>query len=87
MLSDMIPTEALELMVAKIYTESAESGEEAKSNNKSKMAGPNDTPPSTVVAGFLRFLQLLSTHDWARYVSHVGFGTPFISIDSNFKHF
>jgi U3 small nucleolar RNA-associated protein 22 len=56
MLSDMIPHEAIELMVARIYTETS-----GKSN------GLVDTPPSTAVAGFLRFLQLLSTHDWVRY--------------------
>ena len=56
MLSDMIPHEAIELMVARIYTETS-----GKSN------GLVDNPPSTAVAGFLRFLQLLSTHDWVRY--------------------
>ena len=56
MLSDMIPHEAIELMVARIYTETS-----GKSN------GLVDTPHSTAVAGFLRFLQLLSTHDWVRY--------------------
>ena len=56
MLSDMIPHEAIELMVARVYTETS-----GKSN------GLVDTPPSTAVAGFLRFLQLLSTHDWVRY--------------------
>ena len=56
LLSDMIPHEAIELMVAKIYTEST-----AERYN-SKVG----TPPSTVVAGFLSFLHLLSTHDWAR---------------------
>jgi hypothetical protein len=55
MLSDMIPHEAIELMVARIYTETS-----VKSN------GLIDAPPSTAVAGFLRFLRLLSTHDWAR---------------------
>lgn len=56
MLSDMIPTDAIELMVAKIYTESS-------SEKKSKSL---DAPPSTVVSGFLKFLHLLSTHDWSR---------------------
>ena len=49
MLSDMIPHEAIELMVAKIYTESTAE----RSNSKV------GTPPSTVVAGFLSFLHLL----------------------------
>ncbi|KAL7543753.1 hypothetical protein ACHAXR_013445 [Thalassiosira sp. AJA248-18] len=61
MLSDMISTDAIELMVAKIYTETTT--EKKSSNSK---IGLIDTPPSTVVAGFLRFLRLLSTHDWAR---------------------
>jgi len=55
MLSDMIPHEAIELMVARIYTETS-----GKSN------GLVDSPPSTAVAGFLKFLHLLSTHDWVR---------------------
>ena len=59
MLSDMIPHEAIELIVAKIYTESTTE----RSNSKVESI---DTPPSTVVAGFLRFLHLLSSHDWAR---------------------
>ena len=58
MLSDMIPHAAVELLVAKIYTETTE-----KSNSKVMLV---DAPPSTVVAGFLKFLHLLSTHDWAR---------------------
>ena len=66
MLSDMIPHDAVELMVAKIYTAAEE--EEEKSSNSKKIGSVVDMPPSTVVAGFLKFLQLLSTHDWARYV-------------------
>jgi hypothetical protein len=62
MLSDMIPHEALEILVAKIYTENT-----SERSNNSKV-GSVDTLPSTVVAGFLRFLHLLSTHDWARLV-------------------
>jgi len=58
MLSDMIPQEAIELLVAKIYTESS-------TNNNSKLL-PADMPPSTVTAGFLKFLLLLHSHDWAR---------------------
>ena len=57
MLSDMIPQEAIELIVAKIYTEPQEGA-------NSKMQSL-DMPPSTVAAGFFRFLQVLSTHDWA----------------------
>lgn len=56
MLSDMIPQEAIELIVAKIYTDPHE--------RVSKMQSLG-VPPSTVAAGFLRFLQVLSTHDWA----------------------
>jgi len=48
MLSGLITTEALELMVAKVYSDSET---------------PFDTP-STVTAGFLRFLYLLAYHDW-----------------------
>lgn len=58
MLSDMISHEAIELMVAKIYTNTSE-------NTNSKLHSI-DAPPSTVMAGFLRFLQLLFAHDWAR---------------------
>eukprot|EP00986_Skeletonema_menzelii_P005322 scaffold1915_cov143-Skeletonema_menzelii.AAC.8 len=57
MLSDMIPQEAIELIVAKIYTESQEGAV-----SKIQSMG---MPPSTVAAGFFRFLQVLSTHDWA----------------------
>mmetsp|Transcript_1191 Transcript_1191/g.2196 ORF Transcript_1191/g.2196 Transcript_1191/m.2196 type:complete len:1553 (-) Transcript_1191:57-4715(-) len=64
MLSDMIPQDAVELMVAKIYTAAEE--EEEKSSNSKKIGSVVDMPPSTVVAGFLKFLQLLSTHDWVR---------------------
>ena len=52
LLSDLIPFEAIELLVAKVYT------------NRDV---PLD-PPSTVVSGFLRFLHLLASHDWTRYV-------------------
>jgi len=48
MLSGLITTEAIELMVAKVY-----------SDNDSPLE-----PPSTVISGFLRFLQLLAFHDW-----------------------
>lgn len=58
MLSDMIPHEAIELMVAKTYTEAAD-------NTNSKLHSV-DAPPSTVMAGFLRFLRLLFSHDWER---------------------
>ncbi|KAL3914887.1 MAG: hypothetical protein SGILL_005901 [Bacillariaceae sp.] len=46
--SGLIATEAIELMVAKVYS-------------------PEETPtevPATVTSGFLRFLQLLASHDW-----------------------
>uniref|UniRef100_A0A7S4JAR4 U3 small nucleolar RNA-associated protein 22 n=1 Tax=Odontella aurita TaxID=265563 RepID=A0A7S4JAR4_9STRA len=49
MLSDAVPTEAMELMIASVYTDPA----------------PLE-PPATAAAGFVRFLRLLSTHDWAR---------------------
>ena len=61
MLSDMIPQNAIELMVAKIYTETV--ADENRAGSKKLVV---DTHPSTVVAGFLRFLRLLSSHDWAR---------------------
>ena len=48
LLSGLISTEAIELMVAKVY-----SSDEA----------PVDAP-ATVTTGFLRFLQLLSSYDW-----------------------
>lgn len=51
LLSDLIPFEAIELLVAKVYT------------NRDV---PLD-PPATVVSGFLRFLHLLATHNWTRY--------------------
>ena len=60
MLSDMIPQNAIELMVAKVYTETV--ADERGGSKKLVI----DTAPSTVVAGFLRFLRLLSSHDWAR---------------------
>jgi U3 small nucleolar RNA-associated protein 22 len=52
LLSDLIPFEAIELLVAKVYT------------NRDV---PLD-PPTTVVSGFLRFLFLLASHNWKRYV-------------------
>eukprot|EP00804_Cyclotella_cryptica_P000287 CCRYP_010222-RA/>CCRYP_010222-RA protein AED:0.03 eAED:0.03 QI:184/1/1/1/0.75/0.6/5/416/1480 len=58
MLSDILPHGAIELMVAKIYTESTDT-------TNAKLHAVS-APPSTVMSGFLRFLQLLSTHDWAR---------------------
>lgn len=50
LLSDQIPFEALELMVCHVYTE---------------RLSPLGVPGS-VVAGFMRFLSLLATHDWLR---------------------
>jgi len=52
MLSGQIPQEAIELLVAKVYTDRGSSLE----------------PPGSVAAGFLRFLQLVASHDWVRYV-------------------
>ena len=52
LLSDLVPFEAIELLVAKVYT------------NRDV---PLD-PPTTVVSGFLRFLLLLASHNWGRYV-------------------
>ncbi len=52
MLSGLISMEAIELMVAKVYSDS-DSPLEA---------------PSTVTSGFLRFLHLLAFHDWLGYV-------------------
>lgn len=64
MLSDQPTLEAIELMVAKTYTE-AEGSIDGVERFPGGI-GRVDVPPSTVVAGFLKFLQLLSTHDWAR---------------------
>jgi U3 small nucleolar RNA-associated protein 22 len=50
LLSGLISDEAVELMVAKVYSD-GETLLEA---------------PGTVMAGFLRFLHLLATHNWAR---------------------
>lgn len=50
LLSDHIPFEALELLVAHVYT------------NRSS---PLD-PPGTVTVGFQRFLNLLASHNWKR---------------------
>ena len=48
MLSGYIPVEAVELLVVSVYTDRSSPLE----------------PPSTVTAGFLRFLKLLARHDW-----------------------
>lgn len=66
MLSDMIPQGAIELMVAKLYSEPVTTGAAANSKISNQMGLVVDAPPTTVVAGFMKFLQLLSTHDWAR---------------------
>lgn len=50
LLSGHISDDAVELMVAKLYTE-----EEATLR-----------PPGTAMSGFVHFLNLLATHDWAR---------------------
>jgi U3 small nucleolar RNA-associated protein 22 len=50
MLSGLVPFEAVELLVAKVYTD-----------NES----PLDAP-STIVSGFMRVLQLIATYDWVR---------------------
>lgn len=54
--SGHIPFEAIELLVAYVYT----------SNINGNCTALVIDPPGTVVAGFLRFLQLLGNHDWAR---------------------
>ena len=48
LLSGLIPFEAIELLVAAVFTD---------------RSSPYDAP-TTAVAGFLRFLHLLATHDW-----------------------
>lgn len=58
LLSDLIPFEAIELMVAHVFT---------------NRAVPWDVAGSATV-GFMRFLHLLAHHDWARYVSRVEVG-------------
>jgi U3 small nucleolar RNA-associated protein 22 len=50
LLSGMVPFEAVELLVAKVYSDTD---------------SPLEVP-GTVVAGFLRVLHLLATYDWAR---------------------
>jgi U3 small nucleolar RNA-associated protein 22 len=50
LLSGLIPLEAIELLVAKIFSD---------------RSSPLDAPGS-VTTGFLRFLHLLETHDWVR---------------------
>jgi U3 small nucleolar RNA-associated protein 22 len=52
LLSGLISDEAIELMVAKVY-----------SYNEAVLE-----PPGTTLSGFLKFLHLLATHDWARLV-------------------
>jgi len=51
LLSDHLPFEAIELLVVKIYADSKNSALD---------------PPSTIMSGFMRFLRLLSSHDWLR---------------------
>ena len=53
LLSGLVPHEAIELMVAHVFT------------NKNV---PFE-PPASTTAGFLRFLQVLATHDFARYAT------------------
>eukprot|EP00593_Proboscia_inermis_P010125 CAMPEP_0171298618 /NCGR_PEP_ID=MMETSP0816-20121228/7389_1 /TAXON_ID=420281 /ORGANISM="Proboscia inermis, Strain CCAP1064/1" /LENGTH=602 /DNA_ID=CAMNT_0011773785 /DNA_START=26 /DNA_END=1834 /DNA_ORIENTATION=- len=62
MLSGLIPLEALELLVAKVFT-LAEEEEDNKSDIS--IVGGSRTPGSAF-SGFLRFLQLLVSHDWVR---------------------
>ena len=50
LLSGLISDEGIELMVAKVYSD----GEALLET------------PGTVMAGFLRFLHLLATHNWTR---------------------
>ena len=49
MLSGLLPQEAVEILVGKVFVD----------------AQPLDAP-ATAMSGFLRFLRLLSSHDWAR---------------------
>jgi hypothetical protein len=56
LLADLIPFEAIELLVAQVYT------------NRDV---PMDSP-ATVTSGFLRFLHLLASHNWSRYVCCAG---------------
>ena len=49
MLSGLLPQEAVEILVGKVFVD----------------AQPLE-PPATAMSGFLRFLRLLSSHDWAR---------------------
>ena len=51
MLSDLIPLEVVDLLIAKVYCD---------------QDSPLDAPV-TVIAGFMRVLYLLSSHNWARY--------------------
>jgi U3 small nucleolar RNA-associated protein 22 len=60
LLSGLISVEAIELMVASVYTD----------------VDSPVTAPSTVATGFLRFLRLLATHDWARYVLKLVYVLP-----------
>ncbi|KAL9182688.1 hypothetical protein ACHAXT_013340 [Thalassiosira profunda] len=64
MLSDMLPLEALELLVARVYTDPSPSAEDDRS--RQSPTGAIEGPPATAAAGFLRWLRLLAGHDWAR---------------------
>ncbi|KAL7548328.1 hypothetical protein ACHAWF_011614 [Thalassiosira exigua] len=65
LLSDHVPHEAVELLVASVYAEATATSEEE--TTRGPRGGLNvDAPPSTAVAGFRRFLRLLASHDWAR---------------------
>lgn len=69
MLSDLVPFEAIELLVAKVYT-----------NTELLLDSPG-----TLLSGFMRFLKLLASQDWARCVGHC-FGCHSYSVflsDSN----
>lgn len=57
MMSDMITHETIELIVVKVYMEPT-----------GKLNSFVNAPLSTAVAGFIKFLHLISTHDWARCV-------------------
>ena len=54
MLSDLVPFEAIELLVAKVYT-----------NTELLLDSPG-----TLLSGFMRFLKLLASQDWARCVGY-----------------
>jgi len=59
--SDVLPSEAVELIIASLYSD----GHGNEDNTKLSSSSPLGVP-ATPIAGFLRFLHLLSTYDFAR---------------------